>query len=62
MKSNRVSVLQAAKELGIAPQGVREYMKRGLLDIGEVRPSIEGDQCRYFIYRDRLDRHLGKVR
>ena len=42
-ESNRVSVQQAAKELGMNPQGVREYMKRGLIDIGLVVPSLTGD-------------------
>ena len=60
--NNRVSVAQAAKELGLAPQGVREYMKRGLIDIGEVLPALSGgDSLRYHIYRDKLDKHLGKV-
>ena len=40
--SERVTVKQAAKELGLAPQGVREYMKRGLIDIGDVLPAIQG--------------------
>ena len=30
----RVSLLDAARELGMNPQGLREYMKRGLIDIG----------------------------
>lgn len=60
--SERVTVKQAAKELGLAPQGVREYMKRGLIDIGDVLPAIQGDgkTKRYLIYRDKLDRYLGK--
>ncbi len=59
--SERVSVAQAAKELGMAQQGVREYMKRGLLNIGEVFPSVSGTKTlRYFIYRDKLNKYLGK--
>jgi len=38
--SERVSLPQAAKELGMNPQGVREYMKRGLIDIGLVLPNL----------------------
>lgn len=58
--SQRVTVAQAAKELGIAPQGVREYMKRGLIDIGAVLPSIKGDRQTYMIFRDKLDKYMGK--
>lgn len=59
----RVSLIQAAKELGMAPQGVREYMKRKLIDIGDVLPCANGaDKYRYFIYRDKLDAYLGKVK
>lgn len=58
---NRVSVAQAAKELGMAPQGVREYMKRGLIDIGMVLPAANGAKTHsYVIMRDKLDRVLGK--
>lgn len=59
--SQRVTVAQAAKELGMAPQGIREYMKRGLLnEIGYVLPSIEGERNQYFIFRDKLDEYMGK--
>ena len=59
--SERVSLKQAAAELGMSPQGVRECMKRGLIDIGVVLPNIKGKGKRqYFIYRDKLDRVLGK--
>jgi len=59
MSSERVPLLQAAKELGIAPQGLREYMKRGLIDLGVVMPG-SGKRKNYLIYRDKLDRVLGK--
>lgn len=58
--SQRVTVAQAAKELGMAPQGVREYMKRGLIDIGSVLPSVKGENNRYIIFRDKLDEYMGK--
>lgn len=64
MTSQRVTLAQAAIELGMAPQGVREYMKRGLIDIGDVLPAINSKskkpKFRYHIYREKLDRHLGK--
>lgn len=59
MQKERVPLLQAAKELGIAPQGLREYMKRGLIDLGAVMPG-SGKRKNYLIYRDKLDRVLGK--
>lgn len=60
--SERVSLKQAAAELGMSPQGVREYMKRGLIDIGVVLPNIKGKGKRqYFIYRDKLDRFWKKI-
>lgn len=58
--SERVTVEQAARELGLAPQGVREYMKRGLIDIGVVLPAVQGEKKRYVIFRSKLDRFLGK--
>lgn len=60
MSNDVVSVTQAARELGLAPQGVREYMKRGLIDIGDVLPAIRGKGYRYKIYRSKLNKHLGK--
>ena len=55
----RVSVIQASKELGMNPQGVREYMKRGLIDIGFVLPNTTGSGYRYIIMRNKLNRVLG---
>lgn len=57
----RVKLIDAAKELGMYPQGVREHMKRNLFDIpiGYVtNPS--GNKYQYHIYRAMLDKHLGK--
>lgn len=60
--SRRVPTDQAAAELGMSKQGMREYMKRGLIDIGEVLPAANGGKGRrYHVYRDKLDRHLGKT-
>lgn len=58
--SERVSLPQAAKELGMNPQGVREYMKRGLIDIGLVLPNSRGTGYRYIIMREKLNKVLGK--
>ncbi|MBO5033475.1 MAG: hypothetical protein J6C19_16145 [Lachnospiraceae bacterium] len=60
-ESRRVPLPQAAAEMGMSAQGLREYMKRGLIDIGEVLPAANGGSgYRYHIYRDKLDRHIGR--
>ena len=59
--SNRVSLSEAAKELGMSKQAVREHMKRKVIDIGYVLPSAEGKRKNYLIYRDKLDRFLGRL-
>lgn len=59
--NNRVSLPEAAKELGMSKQAVREHMKRKVIDIGYVLPGIEGSRKSYVIYRDKLDKFLGKV-
>lgn len=59
MKCQRVPVEQAALELGMNPQAVREHMKRDLFPtpIGFVsNPS--GKKFQYHIYRHMLDEHL----
>ena len=45
--SRRVSVPQAAAELGMSPQGLREYMKKGIIDNGEVLPAANGGNCKH---------------
>ena len=64
--SNRVTVAQAAEELGIPAQALRERMKRKvgeIATIGEVLPPLHGkNHLCYVIYRDRLDRYLGKTK
>lgn len=59
--SNRVALPEAAKELGMSQQAVREHMKRKVIDIGYVLPGIEGERKSYLIYRDKLDKFLGKA-
>ena len=56
----RVGLPQAAKELGMNPQAVREYMKRGLIDIGLVLPNAKGTGYRYVIMREKLNKVIGK--
>lgn len=56
------TLLDAARELGMNPQGLREYMKRGLIDIGLVLPNSKGTGFRYIIMREKLNRVMGKER
>lgn len=58
----RVSLTQAAYELKMAPQGLREYMKRGLIDIGVALPDLgQGKTHRYVITRTKLDAFIGRT-
>ncbi len=58
--SERVSVAEAAKMLGMSQQGVRIHMQRNLfrIPIGDV--TKPGGRYQYHIYRDMLMKHLGK--
>jgi len=62
IKSERVTVTEAARLLGMSKQGVREHMKRNLfaVPIGEVTKQSE-NRYQYHIYRSMLDRHLGRT-
>ena len=58
--SERVSVAEAAKMLGMSQQGGRIHMQRNLfrIPIGDV--TKPGGRYQYHIYRDMLMKHLGK--
>lgn len=58
----RVTIEQAAQELGVSKQSVREHMKRKLWDIGDaLSPAQTGKTLwEYHIYRHKLNRHLGR--
>ena len=58
--SERVTVKQAAAELGMSPQGVREHMKRNLFEVPIGYVTKTSSQYTYHIYRRMLDKHLGK--
>ena len=61
IKVERVSVKDAAAEIGCAPEYLRRQMKSGRWNIGEVvKPSKGGCQHEYFIFRAKLDSFLGK--
>ena len=61
IQKQRVSLLDAAVEIGCAPQALREHMKKGLWDLGEVVPPDQGSKnYRSYVFRRQLDRFLGK--
>lgn len=54
-----VTIEDAALMLGTSKQGVRELMKRGIIDIGIVYPNMStGKTNRYLISRQKLERFL----
>lgn len=58
--SERVSLPDAAKEIGCCQQFLREQMKRGEWDLGEyVRPGRGRKKAVYFVFREKLDKFLG---
>lgn len=59
--TQRVSVVEAAKEIGCHPEYLRRQMKAGKWDLGKVvRPARSIGKCEYFIFRVKLDKFLGK--
>lgn len=61
--SERVRLEDAAKELGCSQQAVREHMKLGIWDLGEVisPKRSKKKQYSYYIYRAKLDKILGRI-
>lgn len=57
---NRVTVEQAAKELGLAVATVRMWIETGQLPIGRYIRRKGAKRGTYLIYRDLLDREVGK--
>jgi len=59
--SERVTIAEAARMIGISQQGLREYVKRGIIPIGVAVPDLgQGKTHRYFIPRDKLEAFLGR--
>lgn len=61
--SEKVRLLDAAAELGISQQSVREHMRRGIWDLGEVVPPSKSGKknWEFHIYRPKLNKQLGKM-
>lgn len=58
--SERVPLSEAAKILGMSPQGVREHMKRNLFPVPIGYVTKVEKRYQYHIYRDMLNKHIGK--
>ena len=56
----RVSVIEAARQIGCSPNKVREKMKRGRWKLGIVEPPEKGGRptYEYFIYQHLIDEFL----
>lgn len=59
---NRVTVAQAAKELGLNVATVRYWIETGQLPIGRYVKCKGSKRGTYLIYRDLLDAELGRIR
>lgn len=58
----RVSVPDAAKEIGCDPDFLRQQMKKKKWDLGIVVPPTKaGGNYTYYIFRPKLDKFLGLV-
>ena len=57
----RVSVADAAREIGCYPEYLRRQMRAGKWRIGEVvKPTGASGRYSYFIFRAKLNEFLGK--
>ena len=58
--NQRLSVKQAAAEIGCDPEYLRRQMRSGKWDLGSViRPGKGVSIYQYFIFRAKLDKFLG---
>lgn len=58
-----LTAAEAAREIGCTPQKVRERMKRGLWDLGEVidRDKLgRAEKNEYNIHRHKLEKFIGR--
>lgn len=59
-RSKRITVADAARELGLSQATVRYWIETGQLPIGRYIKRKGSKRGTYLIYRDRLDQELGK--
>lgn len=59
----RVTVHQAAREIGVNAQCLRIHMQKGLWNLGIAIPPTQGGNKRwmFIIYRNKLDKFLQEV-
>lgn len=58
--SQRVSVQEAAREIGCDKEYLRRKMKKGEWDLGSYgKPERGQKKGTYFIFRNKLDKFLG---
>lgn len=59
--NQRIKPKQAAAEIGCNVDYLKQQMRRGKWDLGEVvKPERRGGRHQYFIFRSKLDKFLGK--
>lgn len=56
----RLTVAQAAELLQISPQMVRHHMELGSLPIGRVLGHSGGHRKTYLIYRELIEKEIGR--
>lgn len=56
----RMGIREASQVLGMAPETIRWLMQTGHLKIGDVFPSKTGKTHRFVIYRELVQRHVGR--
>ena len=59
MDNQRISVVDASKMLGIAPQCLRILLQKNLIPVGTAIPNTKGSGYRYFIYSNKVNEFLG---
>ena len=61
MENNRVTTAEAARLLGINVASLRYWMEIGQLDIGRVVKAKGSKRKTYLIFKDKLDKEMGRV-
>ena len=56
MALTRIKTKEAARQLGMSDQALRQQMQRGLLPIGEAVKGT-GENYTYYIYQEWIDRY-----
>lgn len=55
-----ITVNEAAKILGMSPQGVREHMKKNLFKVPIGYVTKPNGKNRYNIYKGMINKHVGR--